>query len=187
MRAFSFLPLVAFAAATDAGADLLAPIAAKPAKPAKLPRKPRAAKPAAVAADTAPTAPVANDTATPPTSEPTPPAAEPADAPRVIGTARTAATVARNATNFGGTLSDRDHAYIAFYASLAGAVGATVTLADIANCGRGPAYGGSAKPHDAGVINRLRKAGLLTVESDGSSFAFTPAAASLKSFVSGVA
>lgn len=173
MRAFlSLASFVAFSAPTDAGSDLLATVApvteATPAKPVKPLRKPRVAKPAA--------APVADDVPAV-TAEPA------AEAPRVAPIMRTCATIARNATNFGGTLSDRDHAYIAFFASFAkAAADGIVTVRTIVDSGRVPAYSGSAKPHDAGVVNRLRKAGLLTVEADGTSFAFTPAALTLKSY-----
>lgn len=86
---------------------------------------------------------------------------------------RTAACVARNRTNFG-NLSDRDTAYLGFYASFAKRNGGKpVTIADIVASGREPAYAGSRKPHDAGVINRLRKAGLIAPATDGHSFTFT--------------
>ncbi len=87
---------------------------------------------------------------------------------------RTAATIAADRTNFGGTVSDRDEAYLRFYAGLAKrATGGRVTLADIVASGKRPSYDGSNKPHDAGVINRLAKAGLVAKASDGHSFTFT--------------
>lgn len=182
------LSTVAPAADADAAATPAAP------KLPRAPRKPRSAKQPADAAvgATVPvltTEPAPTPDATPADATPAPVAAEPAaePAPRVLPIARTCATIARNATNFGGTLSDRDHAYITFYASLAAlAADGIVTIRAIADSGRGPAYNGSAKPHDAGVVNRLRKAGLLTVEADGTSFAFTPNAHTLRSYVAGV-
>lgn len=176
MRALPLSSVVAFASAASAELGSAAPVlpldtaadttvTAKPVK--RLPRKPKAVKPATVEAA---------------------PAAEPAAAPRVIPIMRTCATIARNATNYGGTLSDRDHAYIAFFASFAKhAPGGIVTVRAIVDSGRRPAYSGSSKPHDAGVVNRLRNAGLLTVEADGTSFAFTDAATTLKSYAAGVA
>lgn len=176
MRAFSFLALastVAFSApeATTGATAPAAPAApatteATAAKPvvAKLtkPRKPAATKPAA---DAKP-ATVATKPA------PAAPDAEPAA--RIIGTARTAATIANGAASFGGVLSDRDQAYLAFFASFAGAKrDKRVTVSDIANSGRRPAYNGSNKPHDAGVVTRLAKAGILTVEAGGAAFTFT--------------
>jgi hypothetical protein len=129
---------------------------AAPAKPAKL------VKPATVAVVAKP---------------------EPAKPSRDI--TRTAATIAANATNFGGVLSDRDTAYIAFFASFAKAhPSKPVTVAELATSGRTPAYNGSAKPHDAGVVNRLAKAGLITKASDGSSFTFTKAGTTTKAYAS---
>lgn len=171
MRAFALTlaPLFAAADATS-GASATdttpAPVAATTdaAKPAKLtkPRKPSAAKQAA------------------PAPAPTTPAdAEPAV--RIIGTARTAATIANAAASFGGVLSDRDQAYIRFYASFAGAKRTgRVTLTELANSGRKPNYAGSNKPHDAGIVTRLSKAGILNVDADGSAFTFTPHALTLK-------
>jgi hypothetical protein len=94
------------------------------------------------------------------------PAAKPetttATAPRVpANITRTIATVERGACNFGGTISDRDNAYFGFYKQLIAANGGKLTVAAIVASGRKPAYNGSAKPHDAGVIQRLGKAGLL--------------------------
>jgi hypothetical protein len=170
MRAISLASTVAFSApdllsGTTAPAPAAtapatpAPTDAKPAKPAK-PRKPVAAKPTTEAKP----APVAKPA----------PAADAEPAVRVIGTARTAATIANGAASFGGVLSDRDQAYLAFFASFAGAKrDKRVTVSDIANSGRRPAYNGSNKPHDAGVVTRLAKAGILTVEADGAAFTFT--------------
>lgn len=90
---------------------------------------------------------------------------------------RTASTIAAQRTNFGGVLSDRDVAYFGFFARLAKrANGKPVTIADIVASTDAPAYNGSAKKHDAGVIVRLSKANILTVAPDGSSFTFTKAA-----------
>lgn len=89
------------------------------------------------------------------------------------GVTRTIATIARHATNFD-QLSDRDEAYLAFYAAFAKrASNGIVTVADIAASGRKPAYNGSSKPHDAGVINRLTKAGLIAQRDGSASFTFT--------------
>ena len=86
---------------------------------------------------------------------------------------RTAATVVRQATNFA-VLSDRDSAYLSFYAGLAKAnATGTVTLAGIVASGNRPNYNGSNKPHDAGVIVRLTKAGLLQPGIDGHGFQFS--------------
>ncbi|MET4190735.1 MULTISPECIES: hypothetical protein [unclassified Bradyrhizobium] len=136
---------------------------AKPVKPAKA----VAAKPVAVAA------PVVADVPAVTVAKPS---------ARIT---RTAATVAAQRTNFGG-LSDRDNAYLTFYASLAkAATDGTVTIAGIVASGRGPDYAGSAKPHDAGVIVRLGKAGLLTSTADGHGFTFTDSARSLAAYARG--
>lgn len=96
--------------------------------------------------------------------------------------ARTAATIVRQATNFGG-LSDRDTAYLAFYASFAKAASnGVVTLSAIVESGRKPAYNGSAKPHDAGVIVRLTKAGLIVPTDAGHNFTFTAKAKTLAAY-----
>jgi hypothetical protein len=146
----------------------------KPASPArklstKLANKPApvatVAKPAAPAPAPAPAAPVATETAKP-----------------SANVTRTIATVAKRATNFNG-LSDRDNAYLAFYASFAKAdAGGNVTVRAIAESGRKPAYNGSAKPHDAGVIVRLVKAGLIT-ETAGA-FTFTERGKALAAYTS---
>lgn len=128
----------------------------------------KAAKPAAV---TSPAAKRGAAPASAPVAAPAKPAAN---------LTRTATTVARAATNFGG-LSDRDAAYIAFYAAFAKRDG-TVTLAAIVASGNRPAYAGSNKPHDAGVIVRLTKAGLIKPASDGASFTFLPAGQSLAAY-----
>lgn len=128
---------------------------------------PKAAKPvikaatvaAAIAADTVPAVVIP---------------AVPAVAKPSANLTRTAATVVRHATNFA-VLSDRDSAYLAFYAKLAKAsVTGNVTLAGIVASGERPLYAGSNKPHDAGVIVRLTKAGLLAHAADGTGFTFSP-------------
>lgn len=112
----------------------------------------------------APSAPTVKPATTDTTNEPRKPSGN---------ITRTAATVARNVTAFN-ELSDRDSAYLAFYASLAKAApSGVVTLADIVASGRRPTYNGSNKPHDAGVINRLRKASFIAPVSDGTSFTIT--------------
>lgn len=98
------------------------------------------------------------------------------------GVNRTAATIAKQATNFGGVLSERDTAYLAFYGSLARLNHGTVTVADIATSGRAPVYSGSCKPHDAGVIVRLTKAGLCTVHDNGHRVVFTDKAKALAAY-----
>lgn len=110
------------------------------------------------------------DVATLPASVTAPAAAKP-----IRGLAATARTIVANATHFGG-ISDRDTAYIAFYAGIAKRGDGTVTLASLATTGDRPTYVGSNKPHDAGVINRLTKAGLVTPTADGRAFTFTTAA-----------
>ena len=85
--------------------------------------------------------------------------------------ARTADTVARGATHYGAT-SYRDGAYAAFYYLNRDANG-VVTLAALAAYQRNPHYAGSAKPHDAGAINRAARAGTIVKANDGASFTFT--------------
>lgn len=114
------------------------------------------------------------------TTEPV--AAQPASPSRNV--TRTAATIAKQLCNFGG-LTDRDTAYLSFYASLGKLTGGTVTVRAIAESGRRPDYSGSSKPHDAGVIQRLAKAGLLTVTPDGGSFTFSPAARTHAAYIAG--
>lgn len=97
---------------------------------------------------------------------------------------RTATTIAANRTNFGGSLSDRDNAYITFFASFVSG-NKPIAIRAIAESARGPAYNGSAKPYDAGVVNRLRKAGVISVSEAGDTFTFTKTGRSLASFVSG--
>lgn len=94
---------------------------------------------------------------------------------------RTARTVLAQRANFGG-LSDRDNAYLAFFAGFAKRDNGTVTLPAIVESKRHPVYVGSAKPHDAGVIIRLGKAGLLTTNADATSFTFTPAGKALAAY-----
>lgn len=97
---------------------------------------------------------------------------------------RTERTIAKLATNFGG-LSDRDNAYIAFFARIAKrAASGIVTVRDIVADGGRPDYAGSSKPHDAGVIVRLNKAGVLASTADGASFAFTNSGKALSAYAS---
>lgn len=135
-------------------------IVAKPAKPATV----KAAKPAQAGAAlpaVIPAAPIEPATVVPAVAKPS------------ANITRTAATVVRSATNFA-TLSDRDSAYLAFYAGIAkAAVLGNVTLGNIVLAGTRPNYLGSNKPHDAGVIVRLTKAGLIAPNADGHSFSFT--------------
>lgn len=149
--------------------------AAKPAvaKPAarKLAtvKKPGATK--AAAADARKPAPVTVAPVTAPATEAKPRA----------NITRTAATIAAQRTNFG-DLSDRDNAYLAFYGSLARATGHRTTVAAIVESGKRPDYNGSNKPHDAGVIVRLCKAGLAVTSDNGNAIAFTPKAQSLAAY-----
>lgn len=99
---------------------------------------------------------------------------------------RTERTIAKLATNFGG-LSDRDNAYIAFFARIAKrAASGIVTVRDIVADGGRPDYAGSSKPHDAGVIVRLNKAGVLASTADGASFAFTNSGKALSAYASAI-
>lgn len=89
------------------------------------------------------------------------------------GLTRTVATIVAQRTAFG-HLSDRDTAYMQFFASFAKrAPGGTVNVSDLHNCGKRVPGVASNKPSDAGVINRLRKAGLLHVAADGTTVSFT--------------
>lgn len=125
---------------------------AKPAKPAKQADKPAKAATAKPVTSTAPVAPAV--------------ARVPANITRTI------ATIDAQRTNFGAR-SDRDNAYIRFYAGFAKRDNGTVTVQAIVAADRRPAYNGSNKPHDAGVIVRLIKAGILT--GSAGSFSFAPA------------
>lgn len=110
------------------------------------------------------------------------PAAKPAvakaasPAKPAAGITRTAATVAAGRYPFG-NLTDRDNAYIAFYATLAKRGNGSVTLADMhgaaALAGQMLSSIPSRKPHDAGVIVRLVKAGVITTADNGGSITFT--------------
>jgi hypothetical protein len=72
-------------------------------------------------------------------------------------------------------LSDRDKAYLTFWSDIIDRFGGKATLKQIAESGEYPDYHGSRKPHDAGVVNRLIKAGLIVATSDGHSIALTEA------------
>jgi hypothetical protein len=86
---------------------------------------------------------------------------------------RTAATIHAMRANFA-SLSDRDQAYFAFICTFAGVKrDQTVTIKDIVESKRFPNWAGSKKPHDAGVMERLVKAGLLVEGDAGHSFRFT--------------
>lgn len=86
---------------------------------------------------------------------------------------RTAATIARQATNFG-NLSDRDTSYLGFYRRLAATqANGVLTVAAIVASGLRPPYIGSNKPHDAGVIVRLTKSGHINSSADGHSLTIT--------------
>lgn len=113
-----------------------------------------------------------------PASKPAKPAAAPAKPTERKPSGnimRTASTIAAMRANFG-ELSERDSAYLAFYAGFAKAApGGTVTVRAIAESGVRCPYAGSNKAHDAGVIERLTKAGHLASAADGHSFTFTKA------------
>lgn len=104
------------------------------------------------------------------------------------GLARDASTVSRNATHFE-QYSDRDTAYLRFFGTVMRANNGTATLAQIHAAGkavgnkrRNPFYAGSAKATDAGAINRLRKAGYITVSADGDTLTITEAGKSQKAY-----
>jgi hypothetical protein len=97
---------------------------------------------------------------------------------------RTAATVVALRTNFGGVTSDRDTAYLAAFERVrrdteATPDGETITLASLAKLVKNPYYTGSAKPHDAGAINRAVKAGNVERAADGHSIKLTARGATL--------
>lgn len=142
----------------------------KPSKPARKLATRVANKPAPAPAKQAAAPAPAPAVAAAPATEPAKPSAN---------VTRTIATVAKRATNFNG-LSDRDTAYLAFYAGFAKRDNGTVTVRAIAESGLRPNYNGSSKPHDAGVIVRLTKAGLIT-EANGS-FTFTDKAKTLAAY-----
>lgn len=104
-------------------------------------------------------------------------------------TTRDAATIARNATNFE-QYSDRDTAYLRFFGTVLRASGHTAKLSAIHDAGadagngkrRNPFYAGSAKATDAGAVNRLRKAGYITVSPDGFTITATDAAKAAKAY-----
>lgn len=88
---------------------------------------------------------------------------------------RDAATILAQATNFA-LSSDRDTAFLLFYGLVMRANGDTATLAQLHAAGTpagsgnrrsNPFYTGSAKATDAGAINRLVKAGYITVSESG--------------------
>lgn len=125
-------------------------------------------------------APVVTDTAVAVIAEAAAPAT-PAVAKPSANITRTAATIARGATNFG-SLSDRDTAYLGFYRRLAAtAPDGVLTVANIVASGMRPPHIGSNKPHDAGVIVRGVKAGLYAMHgSDGHAFIITALGSSTK-------
>lgn len=108
-----------------------------------------------------------------------------ADKPARVPTFGVNATAKRidiGAANFGGTLSDRDNAYLSHYGKLCRTLGKrTLTLTDIATNSPKAAsgkpvisgYSGSAKAHDAGVVQRLAKAGLVSTGEHGAAITFT--------------
>lgn len=97
--------------------------------------------------------------------------------------ARTAGVVVAQRTHYG-TTSSRDEAYLALFATTAADAekcpdGTTITLAALASHGTNKFYTGSAKPHDAGAINRAIKAGNATKSDDGKSISLTDKGAEL--------
>jgi|688.fasta_scaffold222193_1 hypothetical protein len=155
-------------AATVAGVSLGSAIpAVKPGKPA----------PVAVA-------PVATDTAAPAAPVAGKPTVERFGGFTLGNINRTAATVVALRTNFGGVTSDRDTAYLAAFERVrrdteATPDGETITLASLAKLVKNPYYTGSAKPHDAGAINRAVKAGNVERAADGHSIKLTARGATL--------
>jgi len=153
---------------TDAAANV--PVAAKPAKRIVRTAKPAAAKPATAA-----------------------PAKPSADAVVYRSATRDAAGVVRAATNFD-TESSRDEAYLRFFASAAKR--GVATLADLHNAGvkrdgnaakrYNPFYDGSAKATDVGALNRLAKAGYLTVTANGTTFTATKRATDAAAYKRGL-
>lgn len=152
------------------------PVAAKPAKRVL-------AKPGAKPANGKPAKPVTGLAKPAGKAKPATEAAKPS-----ANVTRTAATIAAQACNFG-NLSDRDTTYMRFYASLAKrAANGVVTLRGIVDSGHARVPGAtfaSAKPHDAGVIQRLAKAGLLSIRDNGAAFVFTKAAHTHAAYVAG--
>jgi hypothetical protein len=103
--------------------------------------------------------------------------------------ARDAATVQRQATNFG-SVTDRDAAYRQFFGRVMRANGNAATLAQIDAGGikrdgksYNPDYAGSAKATDAGAINRAIKAGYFTASDNGSRLTATPLALADKHYL----
>lgn len=99
---------------------------------------------------------------------------------------RTAQTVVAQRTNFSGVTSDRDTAYLASFERVRRDTaetpdGETITLASLAKLAKNPYYTGSAKPHDAGAINRAVKAGNVEHSADGASIKLTKRGAELAS------
>lgn len=86
---------------------------------------------------------------------------------------RTAATVAAMRAAYD-TFSERDAAYLSFYAKLAKRNNGRFTVADIVALGVRAPYAGSNKPHDAGVLERLCKAGIFATSNGGHDFLVTP-------------
>lgn len=139
---------------------------------------------AALAASTALPAPVVLAPVTVPATvtDTAPVAAKP-----VGSITRTAATIVAARCNFGG-LTDRDAAYIAFFASFTKRANKpSVTLAEIRETAARPDYSGSAKAYDAGVIQRLTKAGLIKHSTDGTSFEFVDGAKTHAAYARAVA
>lgn len=147
MRKLTVKPSAAKLATSAKAAKIVAPVA----------------KPVAGPINTAPLGTVAADQAkrsnVAPTAKPAAVAtpSEPTVAKPSGNVVRTVRTIAARATNFGG-LSERDESYFSFYKTF----GNSVTVGQIHASGKRPAYTGSNKPHDAGVIVRLVKAGLYT-------------------------
>lgn len=97
----------------------------------------------------------------------TPATAKPAASPALRGLPNNIRTIEAQRTNFGGETM-RDRAYLAFFASFAGAKrDAPVTLESVRLSGKRPscATNTSMHPTDAGAINRLIKNGMLSHNS----------------------
>lgn len=95
--------------------------------------------------------------------------------------ARTATTAAAMRYPFD-TASTRDDSYTAFFALAAREHGTgdnkrTVALTALASYGRNPLYSGSAKPHDAGAIERASKRAHIAYDAEARTITLTEAGA----------
>jgi hypothetical protein len=91
---------------------------------------------------------------------------------------RQPATEANQGYPFGGVLTERDKAYLRFFAHLADSKG-VVRMATLAAVDRNPFYAGSNKAADLGIVSRFQKARLVGLFRDGSGFTLTAEALAL--------